>query len=80
MSLTPLRRSGKLVTVARHCSVSPVTFNGWRTVTLCGCCVSVSLTSKLTKVTADQMDLDANGLIKWSVIRPPTLADISCEG
>lgn len=38
------------------------------------------LTCKLTEVTADQMDPDVDGLIKWSIIRPPTPADISCEG
>lgn len=46
-----------------------------------GVCLCVySLTYKLTEVTVDQMDPDVDGLIKWSVIRPPTLADISCEG
>ena len=36
-------------------------------------------TYKMTKVTGNQMDPDGDGLIKWSVIRPPTLPDISCE-
>lgn len=46
-----------------------------------GVCLCVEpLTCKLTEVTADQMDPDVDGLIKWSIIRPPTLADISCEG
>lgn len=39
-----------------------------------------SLTYKLTEVTVDQMDPDVDGLIKWSIIRPPTLADIGGEG
>ena len=43
-------------------------------------CLSVCVTYKLTEVTVDQMDPDMDGLIKLSVIRPPNLADISCEG
>ena len=53
---------------------------GVRLPSLGGCLCVHSLTYKLTEVTVDQMDPDADGLIKWSVIRPPTLADISCEG
>lgn len=63
-------------------SVIPITFNGWGEATLCWS-LSVptsALQYKLTKVTADQMDPDVDGLIKLSIIRPPTLADIGCEG
>lgn len=75
--------SGKLATVVPQCSVTPITFNGWgggycAWVSVCLCVYS--LTYKLTEVTVDQMDPDVDGLIKWSVIRPPTPADISCEG
>lgn len=73
---------GKLVTMVLQHSVIPITFNGWGEATLCGS-LSVptsALTYKLTKVTADQMDPNSDDLIKWSIIRPPTLADIGCEG
>lgn len=45
-------------------------------------CLRVSsLTCEPTAaVTVDQMDLDVDGLIKCSVIGPPTLTDISSEG
>lgn len=66
-----------------HSTVSfPSPLMGGGEATLCGS-LSVptsALQYKLTKVTADQMDPDVDGLIKLSIIRPPTLADIGCEG